>query len=193
MTGGKVKGKNVEVQKVGGGKAKSETVAVTKDVVAEKDEMITNYIVLSSKIVLSNDLIKAIMQSGIKVVSKETCFGIKVSGRREDVDKAVELVKKLDPIGIFAKESGFEPGNHPRCRSSRYGGPKPGFHLLESEIRMLPSISAALEVVESGQYKPQTPEMKERLRKGKIVNFDEFVEIVNDTINKAVADAKSEG
>lgn len=162
-------------------------------VIDSKDEMITNYIVLSSEIVLANDLIKAIMRSKIKVVSKETCFGIKVSGRREDVDNAVILVKKMDPIGIFAKESGFEPGNHPRCRSSRYGGPKPGFHLLESEIRMLPAISAALEVVESGRYRPQTPEAKEKRSTAKKVNFDEFVDIVNETINKVAADAKSEG
>lgn len=151
------------------------------DKIDEKDEIITNYIVMSSEVVLPNDLIKAIMQSKIHVVSKETCFGIKVSGRREDVESSVELVKKMDPHGIFAKESGFEPGNHPRCRSSRYGGPKPGFHLLESEIRMLPAISDALEVVESGHYKPKTPEEKERSSTKKRVNFDEFVDIVNET------------
>jgi len=163
------------------------------NVIDSKDEMITNYIVLSSEIVLPNELIRAIMQSKIKVVSKETCFGIKVSGRREDVDNAVILVKKMDPIGIFAKESGFEPGNHPRCRSSRHGGPKPGFHLLESEIRMLPAISAALEVVESGRYIPQTPEEKAQRTTAKKVNFDEFVDIVNETTNNIIANAKSEG
>ena len=47
---------------------------------------------------------------------KNTCYGSMISGKSEDVYKAIEEIRKLDPNHIFTKERGFAPGDPRRCR-----------------------------------------------------------------------------
>ena len=42
-------------------------------------------------------------------------------------------------------------GDARRCRVSRGGGPRPGFHQLEVEYRLLPLIGEAMEAIEKGE------------------------------------------
>lgn len=75
---------------------------------------------------------------------KNTCYGSMISGKSEDVYKAIEEIRKLDPAHIFTKERGFAPGDPRRCRGHRFG-PREGFHQMEKEYRILGFVAEALE------------------------------------------------
>jgi putative methanogenesis marker protein 6 len=68
-----------------------------------------------------------------------------VTGPRDVVNRVVKNVVSLDRNHIFVKERGFPPGDDRRCRSGRGGGPRPGFHFLREEVKMLPMIGKALD------------------------------------------------
>jgi putative methanogenesis marker protein 6 len=65
------------------------------------------------------------------------------------VEKVVAEVRGLDPNHVFVKQRGFPPGDERRCRASRGGGPRPGFHYLRNEVATLPIISRALDEYET--------------------------------------------
>lgn len=110
-----------------------------------ESDNITKIVVISSDSVLPVDAAMKIYQSNTDIVIKETCFGTMVTGPRDAVNKVVKEVVDLDRNHIFVKERGFLPGDERRCRSSRGGGPRPGFHYLRHEVQMLPTIGKALD------------------------------------------------
>jgi putative methanogenesis marker protein 6 len=114
-----------------------------------KKEEITKYIVISSDEVLPSDVAMIIYESELPVTVKETCFGLIVTGLKEDIQAAVEKIRQLDRNHIFIKDRGFPAGDERRCRASRGGGPRPGFHFLREEVKMLPAIGAALDELEA--------------------------------------------
>jgi putative methanogenesis marker protein 6 len=111
----------------------------------EEDDVITKLVVISSDSVLPIDAAMKIYESETSIVIKETCFGTMVTGPREAVNRVVKEVVDLDKNHIFVKERGFPPGDERRCRASRGGGPRPGFHYLREEVQMLPTIGKALD------------------------------------------------
>ena len=114
-----------------------------------KKEEVTKYIVIGTDEVLPSDVAMIIYESEFPVTVKETCFGLIVSGQKEDVQAVVERVRQLDKNHIFVKDRGFPAGDERRCRASRGGGPRPGFHFLREEVKMLPAIGAALDELEA--------------------------------------------
>lgn len=86
--------------------------------------------------------------AGLDIRVKETCFGVLVEGEEKKVGKIVEGVRKMDKNGIFSKTRGFPIGDPRICRATRKGGPRPGFHQLELEYRLLPMVRAALNKIE---------------------------------------------
>jgi putative methanogenesis marker protein 6 len=114
-----------------------------------KKEEVTKYIVISSDEVLPSDAAMIIYESEFPITVKETCFGLIVTGQKEDVQAAVEKIRRLDKNHIFVKDRGFPAGDERRCRASRGGGPRPGFHFLREEVKMLPAIGAALDELEA--------------------------------------------
>jgi putative methanogenesis marker protein 6 len=129
-----------------------------------KKEEITKYIVISSDKVLPADAAMKIYESEFPVTVKETCFGLIVSGLKEDVLSVVEKIRELDKNHIFIKDRGFPAGDERRCRASRGGGPRPGFHFLREEVEMLPAIGAALDELEANESVKKKPEEKCRLK-----------------------------
>ncbi|MBN2110284.1 MAG: methanogenesis marker 6 protein [Methanosarcinaceae archaeon] len=109
------------------------------------DDIITKLVVISSDSVLPIDAAMKVYESETSIVIKETCFGTMVTGPREAVNRVVEELVDLDRNHIFVKERGFPPGDERRCRASRGGGPRPGFHYLREEVRTLPMIGRALD------------------------------------------------
>jgi len=98
----------------------------------EKKEEITKYIVISSDKVLPADAAMKIYESEFPVTVKETCFGLIVTGTKEDVTAVVEKIPAARTKTIFyIKDRGFPAGDERRCRASRGGGPRPGFHFPE--------------------------------------------------------------
>ena len=74
---------------------------------------------------------------------KETCFGLQVTGKPEDVDRIVDALRDLDPDSIFVKDRGFPPGDSRRCRAN-LGGARPGFFGHEFEISLIRHVSHGL-------------------------------------------------
>ena len=95
-----------------------------------------------------------------------------VSGKEEDVLKAIKEIRKLDPNHIFTKDRGFAPGDPRRCRGHRLG-PREGFHQMEHEFKLLKDVSDALE-------HPQKVEIEEKSP----VDVDEFKKIMNECLNE---------
>ncbi len=134
-------------------------------------EKITKMIVIHSSKVLPSDVAIKLYESKADVIVKETCFGIMVSGERKIVDELLLNIRKLDPYGIFIKERGFAPGEPYRCRATRRGGARPGFHNLESEDKILPYIASALLALDRGEI-PGKKKQKKKL------DIDIFKEII---------------
>ena len=84
--------------------------------------------------------------AGVRV--KETCFGAFIEGEEQNVREIVEEVRKMDKNGIFSKPRGFPIGDPRICRATRRGGPRPGFHQLELEYKLLPRVREALNKLE---------------------------------------------
>jgi putative methanogenesis marker protein 6 len=130
---------------------------------AKKDE-VTKYIVISSDEVLPSDAAMIIYESEFPVTVKETCFGLIVTGTKKDVQQVVEKIRQLDKNHIFIKDRGFPAGDKRRCRASRGGGPRPGFHFLREEVKMLPAIGAALDELDEKKSAKEKPKEKSKLK-----------------------------
>jgi putative methanogenesis marker protein 6 len=124
-----------------------------------EEEQITKMVVISDSELPSDIAISAYKVSS-DVTIKETCYGLMVTGRRQEVDKVVNAVRKTAPTRIFVKERGFPPGDSRRCRANRGGGPRPGFHQLKEELDLLPDIGKGLVLVERGSKPVPIPEEK---------------------------------
>ena len=140
------------------------------------EDKITKMVVISDTELPSDVAINAYKVSS-DVTIKETCYGLMVTGRRDEVDKVVNEVRKINPSKIFVKERGFPPGDARRCRANRGGGPRPGFHQLKNEIDMLPDIGKGLVLVERGSKPIDLPEAKN-------LPFDQFKKIMDEEAEK---------
>jgi putative methanogenesis marker protein 6 len=137
-------------------------------------EEITKMVVLSdSSPILPSELALRAYELSTDAVVKETCFGLIVTGSEEEVNATVKELRKLDPSGIFVKDRGFPPGDSRRCRAVRGGGPRPGFHQLEKESGILPSISYGLETID------ELSDRKEQ-KKHETLKIDRFIEIIEE-------------
>lgn len=104
---------------------------------------------------------------------KETCYGLLIEGEKKCVQEATEKIRKLAPHEIFSKRRGFPMGDARRCRVSRGGGPRPGFHQLEVEYRLLPHIGEAMEAIEKGEKI-----IKKKVERERGLSADELKQIV---------------
>ncbi|KCZ72687.1 putative methanogenesis marker protein 6 [Candidatus Methanoperedens nitroreducens] len=135
-------------------------------------DTITKMIVINSTKVLPSDIVIKLYESNADVMIKETCFGAMVSGERSVVNSLLNDIRKIDPYGIFIKERGLAPGEPYRCRATRRGGARPGFHNLETEDRMLPHIASALRALDRGEV----PGHKQRIKKLDVEKLKEIIE-----------------
>ena len=138
---------------------------------------ITKMVVINSTKVLPSDVVVRLYESSADVIIKETCFGIMVSGERSVVDDLLSSIRKMDPYGIFIKERGLSPGEPYRCRATRRGGARPGFHTLETEDKILPHIASALKALDKGEIPLQ------RKRKKKL-DTEKLKEIIEKEVPK---------
>jgi putative methanogenesis marker protein 6 len=132
---------------------------------------ITKMMVINSSKVLPSDVVIKLYESNADVMIKETCFGVMVSGERAVVDKLLSETRKMDLYGIFIKERGFAPGEPNRCRATRRGGARPGFHMLETEERILPQIAEGLRALDNGEI----PRQKMKKKKLELEKLKEII------------------
>lgn len=134
-------------------------------------DTITKMVVINSQKVLPSDVVIKLYESNADVMIKETCFGIIVSGERPVVEQLLGSIRKMDPYGIFIKERGLAPGEPYRCRATRRGGARPGFHTLETEDKILPYIASALKALDKGEV----PEQKQKKKKLDIEKLKQII------------------
>jgi len=139
-------------------------------------DKITKMIVINSSKVLPSDVVIKLYDSNADVMIKETCFGVMVSGERSIVDKLLFETRKIDPYGIFIKERGFAPGEPNRCRATRRGGARPGFHMLETEEKLLPKIAEGLRALDKGEI-PRQKMKKKKLELEKLIEIIKNAEV----------------
>ena len=107
---------------------------------------VTKYVVVESFSVTPADLAVRAYEISRGVMIKETCFGLVIMGKEEEVNLIIAEVRKVDPDHIFVKDRAFPPGDSRRCRAT-LGGARPGFHGIEFEMGVLPYVSHALEAL----------------------------------------------
>ncbi|MDD1695847.1 MAG: methanogenesis marker 6 protein [Methanoregula sp.] len=107
-------------------------------------DTVTKYVVVESFDVTPADLALRAYEISQGVMIKETCFGIVINGKEEEVDRIITELRKLDPNHIFIKDRGFPPGDPRRCRAN-LGGARPGYNGIEHEMTIISYVSHGLE------------------------------------------------
>lgn len=109
---------------------------------------VTKYVVVESFDITPADLGIRAYEIATGAMIKETCFGLVINGKEEDVDRIIGELRKIDPDHIFVKDRGFPPGDPRRCRANR-GGARPGYHGMENEMTIIPYVSHGLEAIKT--------------------------------------------
>ncbi|MCE5296293.1 MAG: methanogenesis marker 6 protein [Euryarchaeota archaeon] len=118
----------------------------------------TRYIVLAPDSEFTpGQIARTIHAMNFDVIVKETCFGVVVMGKREEVRRLVTEIRKIDPNRIYTKVRGFPVGDPRRCRAHK--GSRPGFAQLEKEWKDLVLIEKGLQCMDRGE---PVPEIKKR-------------------------------
>jgi len=117
---------------------------------------VTKYVVVESFDVTPADLALRAYEISQGVMIKETCFGIVINGKEDEVDRIIAELRKLDPDHIFVKDRGFPPGDPRRCRAN-LGGARPGYNGMEHEMTLIPYVSHGLEELKKRDEKTILP------------------------------------
>ncbi len=105
---------------------------------------VTKYVFIDSPNVNPQTLAIRAYEISKGIMIKETCFGLQVTGKPDEVKELIRELRKVDPAHIFVKDRGFPPGDPRRCRAN-LGGARPGYYGHEFESRILRYISRGLE------------------------------------------------
>jgi len=107
---------------------------------------VTKYVFIESPDLTPSDLAIRAYEISEGVMIKETCFGLQITGKEDEVNKVIEQLRKSDPNHIFVKDRGFPPGDRRRCRAN-LGGARPGFFGHECEIGLIRYVTHGLEAL----------------------------------------------
>jgi len=118
----------------------------------------TRLIVISSDSKVTPEIVKERIMFNYEVTVKDTCYGALIEGEENVLKDVLEDVRKLDKNGIFSKPRGFPIGDSRICRKERKGGPRPGYHQLDAEFKLLPTIRSALDALDAGKEAPAKTE-----------------------------------
>jgi putative methanogenesis marker protein 6 len=123
---------------------------------------VTKYVFIDSPDLTPEELALKVYEISAGLMIKETCFGLQVTGKPEEVKELLRRIREFDPSHIFIKDRGFPPGDPRRCRAN-LGGARPGFHGHEFEVPMLRYVSHGLEVTADKPGEPMRVERKKKL------------------------------
>ena len=157
-------------------------VSIPESLSGQKE--ITKIIAVSSDKVLPADAAQAAYSSGYLVTLKETCYGLVLTGTKENVDAVIKVVSDMDKNHIFVKDRGFPTGDPRRCRAVRNGGQRPGFYTLHEEISKMGVIGEALDDYEA-KVKKQKAEWPKRPPSSKLEDY------INSEFGKSKKEVRS--
>ena len=109
---------------------------------------VTKYVFVESYKTTPDDLAARAYEISQGVMVKETCFGLQLTGREDEVEQVITHIRELDPAHIFVKDRGFPPGDHRRCRAN-LGGARPGYYGHEFEMGLIRWITNGIEELDS--------------------------------------------
>lgn len=107
---------------------------------------VTRYVFVESYKTTPDDLAARAYEISERVMIKETCFGLQITGEESEVDAVISHIREVDPAHIFVKDRGFPPGDHRRCRAN-LGGARPGYFGHEFEMGVVRWISKGLDEI----------------------------------------------
>jgi putative methanogenesis marker protein 6 len=117
---------------------------------------VTKYVIVESFDITPADLAVRGYEISRGAMIKETCFGLVINGKEEEVERIVAELRKADPDHIFVKDRGFPPGDARRCRAN-LGGARPGYHGIEHEMTVIPYVSYGLEEIKKRDLRAIPP------------------------------------
>jgi len=118
---------------------------------------VTKYVFVESPLLTPKDLAVRAYEISGGVMIKETCFGMQVTGKPDEVEALVARIREFDPSHIYVKDRGFPPGDERRCRAN-LGGARPGYLGHEFEMGRVRYIARGLE--EAAAEVPAAPERR---------------------------------
>ncbi len=114
---------------------------------------VTKYVFIESYKATPDDIAARAYEVSGQVMIKETCFGLQITGREEEVERVIAHIRALDPAHIYVKDRGFPPGDPRRCRAN-LGGARPGYFGHEYEMGFIRRISMGLEQLDAASQRP---------------------------------------
>ena len=114
---------------------------------------VTKYVFIESYKATPDDIAARAYEVSGRVMIKETCFGLQITGEEEEVERVIAHIRALDPAHIYVKDRGFPPGDTRRCRAN-LGGARPGYFGHEYEMGFIRRIAIGLEELESPSERP---------------------------------------
>jgi putative methanogenesis marker protein 6 len=143
---------------------------------------VTKYVFIESPDITPQHLAIKAYEISSGVMIKETCFGLQVTGKPQEVDEIIKELRKTDPAHIFVKDRGFPPGDTRRCRAN-LGGARPGYYGHEFEMGLIRFVSKGLLNDENGE-KASDAELKDiEDKKSEKLPVEELLKIVNSEEN----------
>jgi len=114
---------------------------------------VTKYVFIESYKATPDDIAARAYEVSGKVMIKETCFGLQITGEEEEVERVIAHIRAFDPTHIYVKDRGFPPGDPRRCRAN-LGGARPGYFGHEYEMGFIRRIAIGLEQLDSPSERP---------------------------------------
>ena len=123
---------------------------------------ITKYVFVESYKATPDDIAARAYEVSGEVMIKETCFGLQITGKEEEVERVIAHIREFDPAHIYVKDRGFPPGDPRRCRAN-LGGARPGYFGHEYEMGFIRRIAVGLERLDepvpvAGDERKKVPE-----------------------------------
>lgn len=114
---------------------------------------VTKYVFIESYKATPDDIAARAYEVSGRVMIKETCFGLQITGEEEEVERVIAHIRAFDPAHIYVKDRGFPPGDPRRCRAN-LGGARPGYFGHEYEMGFIRRIAIGLEQLDSPSERP---------------------------------------
>lgn len=114
---------------------------------------VTKYVFVESYKATPDDIAARAYEVSGRVMIKETCFGLQITGEEEEVERVITHIREFDPAHIYVKDRGFPPGDPRRCRAN-LGGARPGYFGHEYEMGFIRRIAIGLEQLDSPSERP---------------------------------------
>ncbi|MCA1914945.1 methanogenesis marker 6 protein [Methanospirillum hungatei] len=114
---------------------------------------VTKYVFIESYKATPDDIAARAYEVSGRVMIKETCFGLQITGEEAEVERVIAHIRAFDPAHIYVKDRGFPPGDPRRCRAN-LGGARPGYFGHEYEMGFIRRIAIGLEELESPSERP---------------------------------------